>query len=105
MFSIAFCTYAVKRFCNSLSSESCWYSFLILIWCVSFFTQPTKPDTQTNAKTKANLVDQSEFGENESVHEKGTSAGGSIDIFETVDEAIERDEYGMEPSMKSEITW
>ena len=41
----------------------------------------------------SNLVDQSEFGENESVHEKGTSAGGSIDIFETVDEAIERDEY------------
>lgn len=53
----------------------------------------------------SNLVDQSEFGENESVHEKGTSAGGSIDIFETVDEAIEHDEYGMEPSMKSEITW
>ena len=41
----------------------------------------------------SNLVDQSAFGENESVNEKGTSAGGSIDIFETVDEAIERDEY------------
>ena len=41
----------------------------------------------------SNLVDQSGFGENESVHEKGTDGGGSIDIFETVDEAIERDEY------------
>lgn len=41
----------------------------------------------------SNLVDQSEFGKNELVHEKGTSAGGSIDIFETADEAIDRDEY------------
>ena len=38
-------------------------------------------------------VDQSSFGKDDSVLEKGTSAGGSIDIFASVDEAIERDKY------------
>ncbi len=41
----------------------------------------------------SDLVDQSDFDEDESVLEKGTDAGGSIDLFKTIDEAIERDEY------------
>ncbi len=41
----------------------------------------------------SSLVDQSEFGADESVFEKGTNAGGSIDIFKTVEEAKDRDEY------------
>lgn len=41
----------------------------------------------------SNLVDQSNFSEDDGVEEKGTSAGGSIDIYETSEEAIERDEY------------
>lgn len=41
----------------------------------------------------SNLVDQSGFSEKDSAYEKGTDAGGSIDIFQTTDEAIERDKY------------
>lgn len=53
------------------------------------------PDDEYVAKVffTSNLVDQSDFGEDESVYEKGTDAGGSIDIFKTVDEAVERDKY------------
>lgn len=53
------------------------------------------PDVGFVAKVffTSSLVDQSEFGKDESVLEKGTVAGGSIDIFKTTEEAIERDEY------------
>lgn len=41
----------------------------------------------------SDLVDQTKFEKNASVQEKGTSAGGSIDIYENQDAAIARDEY------------
>lgn len=41
----------------------------------------------------SSMVDQSGFGEEDSVLEKGTSAGGSIDIYANVEDAVARDEY------------
>lgn len=41
----------------------------------------------------SDLVDQSKFEQDASVLEKGTSAGGSIDIYANQDDAIARDEY------------
>lgn len=41
----------------------------------------------------SNLVDQSDFEQNASALEKGTSAGGSIDIYLNQEDAIARDEY------------
>ncbi len=41
----------------------------------------------------SSLVDQSSFGEEESTLKKGTSAGGSIDVYANIEDAIARDEY------------
>lgn len=41
----------------------------------------------------SDLVEQSDFGVESSTLEKGTSAGGSIDIYENEKDAIERDKY------------
>lgn len=41
----------------------------------------------------SDLVDEKHYDKNDSIVERGTKAGGSIDIFETEEEAIERDEY------------
>ena len=41
----------------------------------------------------SDLVDQAAFGEEETVLEKGTSAGGSIDVYMNVEDALARDVY------------
>lgn len=41
----------------------------------------------------SNLVDQSGWGKEESPSEKGTSAGGSVEVYANTEDAIERDAY------------
>jgi len=41
----------------------------------------------------SDMVDQNEFLSDETTAEKGTAGGGSIDIFENIEDAIARDEY------------